>query len=250
MSTCVSSFTRFLPALAALGPLLLGACSAPETRLGPETPSVSAASQPPAIAATPEPASVMPAVGTAAALLEPVSKTQGLPADYVPPDLTELAGVPATRPGLRVRSAAYAPLKRMLADSQAAGLAIMVLSSYRSYDEQAAIFAEYARRTSEEQANRFSARPGQSEHQLGTTVDLTSPNVSYDLVEVFEQTPEGRWLRENAFRYGFVMSYPREKEAITGYAYEPWHFRYVGEFAAGEVQRRGITLQEYLAGRS
>ena len=98
----------------------------------------------------------------------------------------------------------------------------------------------------EAEANRFSARPGYSEHQLGTTIDFTSRRAEFDLTNAFGATPEGQWLDENAVRYGFVMSYPPDKEDITGYVYEPWHFRYVGEEVAAEVRREGITLHEYL----
>ena len=78
---------------------------------------------------------------------------------------------------------------------------------------------------------------------------MTSPAVGSDLVEAFGGTPEGRWLQGNAYRYGFVMSYPEGKEAITGYAYEPWHYRYVGVEAATSVHQRSVTLHEYLAAR-
>lgn len=182
-------------------------------------------------------------------LTEPVSKSHSLPAEYVPPDLVELTGVPATRPGLLVRQAVQEPLKRMLDDAKQHDLAIAVLSTYRSYDEQAVIFAGYARRAGPEQANRFSARPGQSEHQLGTAIDFTSPSVQNALVEEFGGTAEGRWLRDNAHRYGFVLSYAEGKEAVTGYSYEPWHYRYLGEDTAAALRRSGLTLHEYLAGR-
>ncbi len=181
--------------------------------------------------------------------LERVDKSHSLPADYVPP-LAELGPeVPATNPGLRVRDVAYEPLRRMLADSRDQGLAIFVVSPYRSYDEQAAIFAPYAPRAGETEATRFPPRPGQSEHQLGTAIDFSSPAAGYDLVQAFDQTPEGQWLRSSAWQYGFVMSYPEGKENVTGYVYEPWHFRYVGKPVADELNRKGITLTEYLSGR-
>lgn len=181
--------------------------------------------------------------------LEPVSKAHSIQADYVPPDLVEITEVPVTRNGLKVRQIAYGPLKRMLADARSQGLAFFVASPYRSYDEQAAIFASMVRSQGEVHAGRYSARAGHSEHQLGTAIDFTTPAVGYDLVEAFENTPEGRWLRDNAHRYGFVMSYPGGKEPVTGYAYEPWHFRYVGDSLAADVRRRGVTLVEYLAAR-
>ena len=101
----------------------------------------------------------------------------------------------------------------------------------------------------EEEAARVSAKPGHSEHQLGTTIDFTTPRVDYDLVESFGATPEGQWLAQNAGRFGFVMSYPQDKEQVTGYAYEPWHFRYVGVDVAAAVAESRLTLYEYLLDR-
>ena len=100
-----------------------------------------------------------------------------------------------------------------------------------------------------EQALRQSARPGHSEHQMGTTMDITSPSVGNDLVSAFGDTPEGKWLAANAHTFGFVMSYPPGKEATTGYIYEPWHFRYVGKAEAAAVRASGLTLHEYLLKR-
>jgi D-alanyl-D-alanine carboxypeptidase len=91
-----------------------------------------------------------------------------------------------------------------------------------------------------------SARPGHSEHQLGTTADISNADVGYRLTEEFGETPAGRWLAENAWRYGFVLSYPEGAEAVTGYKYEPWHFRWVGEAAAAAVRDSGLTLHEWL----
>ncbi|HLC30401.1 MAG TPA: D-alanyl-D-alanine carboxypeptidase family protein [Dehalococcoidia bacterium] len=182
-------------------------------------------------------------------LLAWVTKQRSLAQDYVPSDLVEITGVPTTRAGLRLRREALARLTELWKDAQSQGLALFVLSSYRSYQEQADIFQSLVRQLGEAQASRVSARPGHSEHQLGTTVDFTSPAVGSDLVEAFGGTPEGRWLQGNAYRYGFVMSYPEGKEAITGYAYEPWHYRYVGVEAATSVHQRDITLHEYLAAR-
>lgn len=181
--------------------------------------------------------------------LEPMSKVHSVPADYVPPGLVEITEVPVTRPGLKVRQIAYDPLNRMLNDAKAQGLGIVVASPYRSYEEQSAIFNRLVQLQGEAHASRYSARAGHSEHQLGTAIDFTTPSVGQDLVEAFASTPEGNWLRDNAHRYGFVMSYPEGKEQVTGYAYEPWHFRYVGESVAADVRRRGVTLVEYLAAR-
>lgn len=91
----------------------------------------------------------------------------------------------------------------------------------------------------------YSARPGQSEHQTGLAMDISAPSVQSALTTEVESTPEGQWLRENAHRYGFILRYPAGKEHITGYAYEPWHFRYVGRELAAFLKKKGLTLEEY-----
>lgn len=127
-----------------------------------------------------------------------------------------------------LRQEALAQLQAMDAAARGAGIDIIVASAYRSYQQQAQLYQYYVDQNGEAAANRFSAKPGHSEHQLGTTVDLTSASSSYQLTDGYGGTPEGKWVAQNAYRFGFVMSYPEGKEAITGYVYEPWHFRYVG----------------------
>lgn len=180
-------------------------------------------------------------------LLALVTKQRGLPESFVPSDLVELDNLPVTRRGLRLRAVALPSLQALLSETAAQGLKLLVLSAYRSYAEQAEAHQALVAQLGEAQASRLSAKPGHSEHQLGTTVDFTSPSVHYELAEGFSQTPEGRWLGENAHRYGFIMSYPEGKEGITGYAYEPWHFRYVGVEAARSIHQQGLTLEAYLA---
>ena len=95
-------------------------------------------------------------------------------------------------------------------------------------------------------AGKYSAKPGQSEHQTGLAVDVSSESVDYLLSDDYGETKEGKWLAENAHRFGFIVRFPRGKEDITGYQYEPWHIRYVGLTAAKEIHAEGITLEEYL----
>jgi D-alanyl-D-alanine carboxypeptidase len=90
------------------------------------------------------------------------------------------------------------------------------------------------------------ARPGTSEHQTGLTMDITAKSVGLELVESFENTAEGKWLASNAHNYGFILRYPKGKTNITGYAFEPWHYRYVGVDIATDIFNRGITLEEYM----
>jgi zinc D-Ala-D-Ala carboxypeptidase len=135
----------------------------------------------------------------------------------------------------------------MIEAAAAAGYEIGIRTAYRSYEQQYNIFWNYVARDGEEAANKYSARPGQSEHQTGLCADVTSPSVEYKLTTEYGQTPEGGWLAQNAHYYGFIIRYPLGKEDITGYQYEPWHVRYVGEAAATEIYEKELTLEEYLA---
>ena len=163
---------------------------------------------------------------------------------YAPSDVVD---IPASMTGGRSRRIREAILDELVAMIEAAaedGVTLTVVSAYRSYDSQARIFSRYVRDYGEEAANRFSARPGQSEHQLGTTLDFG--DTPHDWSARFADTPAGKWLRENAHYFGFAMSYPRDSEEITGYIFEPWHYRYIGMEAALEWHESGLTLFEYL----
>ena len=179
-------------------------------------------------------------------LLVRVDKERALAPDYVPPDLVPVTGVAQALPSQRLRQLALAALQRLAAEAQAQGHVLSARSGYRSYAEQEATYAYWVSQLGPVEAARVSARAGHSEHQLGTAVDLTSAAVGYDLLEGFGGTPEGRWLAANGHRFGFTLSYPEGKEAVTGYAYEPWHWRYVGEAMATWLRERGLTLTEWL----
>lgn len=223
------------------------------------TPSPTPAPTPtptPSPAATATPSATLtpqPTPTTGVGLLTPVSKQHVLPSDYVPPGLTPL---PARlqAPGFggqQLRSEALTALDEMIsAAAGEAGLDIRSRSAYRSYEQQAATFQFWVDQLGEEEAERVSARPGHSEHQLGTTADLTAASVGWQLTESFGGTAEGEWLVANAHRFGFALSYPEGKEQITGYRYEPWHFRYIGVDAAAEWRASGLTLIEYLVASS
>lgn len=162
--------------------------------------------------------------------------------EYIPSDLVELSSLGA--PGKEIREIVRGPLKNMLKDSTEASLSIKVLSAYRSHEKQNRLFSWYKKRFRD--VERFSAEAGHSEHQLGTTIDFGVGNPAIDFKEAFANTPEGKWLHGNAWRYGFMMSYPEGYEEVTGYIYEPWHYRYIGREAAREARQLGLTLQEYL----
>jgi len=183
-------------------------------------------------------------------VLTVVDKQRALPADYVPPDLVAI-GAELGAPGFRgplLRAEAAGALSRMLSAAAADGHDIRVRSAYRSYTEQERTFAYWVSVLGETEARRISAEPGHSEHQLGTAADLTTADVGYDLGEAFGDTSAGRWLADNAHIYGFALSYPAGAEAVTGYAYEPWHYRYIGAEHAQSWSASGLTLVEYLRG--
>lgn len=181
-------------------------------------------------------------------LLIVVDKQRALPTGYAPLDLQQLPDE-LTAPGYGLSSVTQvivSPLKDLLEAATADGLDIRVTSGYRSYQEQAATFQYWIDQLGEEEAQRISAPPGHSEHQLGTAVDLSSVEVGWELIEEFGATAEGLWLSQHAHEFGFALSYPEGKEGITGYAYEPWHFRYVGQAIAESWRASGLTLLEFL----
>lgn len=129
--------------------------------------------------------------------------------------------------------------KMAAAAQDEAGLSLFVVSGFRSYETQENLYNRYVEEDGKEEADRYSARPGHSEHQTGLAADVNS--VSYD----FEHTAEGKWLAANCYRFGFHLRYPKDKEEITGYRYEPWHVRYVGEELARELYENDETLEEH-----
>ena len=148
-------------------------------------------------------------------------------------------------------------LEAMLADAEAAGCKLYLVSAYRSVDRQRSLFARktqsfvdegFPRAEAEKQAAQWVARPGTSEHNLGLAADIVSANWYAghdDLTADFDQTPEFEWLQAHCAEYGFILRYPQGKETVTGITYEPWHYRYVGKDAAAQIMDQGITLEEY-----
>lgn len=126
-----------------------------------------------------------------------------------------------------------------------AGLTLYGVSAYRSYARQYTIYATNLATRGIAHTNRYSAAPGRSEHQTGLAIDISCASEGYGLEDTFADTPEGIWVSENAHRFGFILRYPKDKEHITGYNYEPWHIRYVGTELAGYLYETGLTLDEY-----
>lgn len=146
----------------------------------------------------------------------------------------------------------------MIDDAESDGIGVYITSAYRNYDYQVGLFNRkvsefmdqgYNRNGAEQEASQYVALPGSSEHSTGLAVDIVSKDwYSYndDLTTQFENTKEFKWLMEHAKDYGFILRYPKDKEDITKITYEPWHYRYVGVEHAREMDRLGITLEEYL----
>lgn len=137
---------------------------------------------------------------------------------------------------------ALAKLQQLQRDAQAQGINISnSYSGYRSYQYQTQLYNNYVNQHGEEEANTFSARPGFSEHQTGLTFDLKDFNG-----QLVEDPITSQWIKDNCAKYGFILRYPEGKEDITGYIYEPWHLRYVGEEVANQIMNNNTTLEQYL----
>ena len=163
--------------------------------------------------------------------------------NYAPTDLRD-SGNYALNAGFRVRSIIGSDLRAMAKAATAAGAPIQLVSAYRSYSQQAATFQYWVSVGGLSQALLTSARAGHSEHQLGTTIDVTSragadPWTYAD----WAATKAGAWVKKHAWKFGFVMSYPSGMTAVTCYAYEPWHYRYVGKPIAAALRSAGTTLR-------
>jgi zinc D-Ala-D-Ala carboxypeptidase len=175
-------------------------------------------------------------------LLRRVDKARALPAGYAPADLVRLdgTGLSLSRPGHRLRPAAYKALAAMNAAAAAAGVTLLVSSSYRSYEYQVEVWNRTVASDGEAEAEASVARPGHSQHQLGTAVDFGS------ITDAFADTKAGRWLAANASRFGFSLSFPKGMSEATGYKWESWHYRYIGKAAAALEARYFCGMQEYL----
>lgn len=182
-------------------------------------------------------------------MLAPVDKQRGLSSDCVPPNLVELPNRISfllEDPVLYLRAEAATSLLEMFEVAEGNGLYMVVRSAYRGYWHQAEVFDYWRWLLGEAEAERTSARPGHSEHQLGTAVDVTSASNGYDF-DGFQHTAEGKWVAQYAYLFGFVISYPEGKENVTGYTFEPWHLRYIGRANAKAFHESGLTLREWLA---
>ncbi|SFS46316.1 M15 family metallopeptidase [Marininema halotolerans] len=178
-----------------------------------------------------------------------VNKDHPLPTNFIPNGLI-LPQVIFTReeyhPRQQLRGEAAIALEKLFTHAAVMGVHLIAASGYRSFETQTKIFAHHVEQLGMKEANRESARPGESEHQTGLAMDVTASSVDCKLVQEFGSTREGEWLAKHAHKSGFILRYPKGKEMVTGYIYEPWHLRYLGENLASQVKHLGLTYEEYL----
>lgn len=178
-----------------------------------------------------------------------VNKKRNLSSDYKPEDLV----IPSVRFPFKeilekkyLRKEAADALEELFIQAEKEDIILYAVSGYRSYNTQKMLFDNKERKVGFEKANLLVAYPGQSEHQTGLAMDVSSESVKFTLEENFGQAVEGKWLKDNAHKFGFIIRFQKETTDITGYSYEPWHIRYVGQEIAKDIYEKNITLEEFL----
>lgn len=169
-----------------------------------------------------------------------VNKYIYLPDDYIPDNLSSISSEFSNSSKQLVYEAKEA-FEKMANAAKQENYTIRAVSAYRSYEYQKNLYDSYVEKDGVNKADTYSARPGFSEHQTGLVVDIDNGKTDYNN---FETTMEFKWMQENAYEYGFILRYPKDKEDITGYSYESWHYRYVGNIA-GFIRNNNLTLDEY-----
>ena len=169
-----------------------------------------------------------------------VNKYHYLPKNYIPNNLVETKEYAKTN--LKMVDVAYNAYLEMAKRIEEENLHIRIVSAYRSYEYQENLYNNYLKYDEKEKVDTYSARPGFSEHQTGLAIDIDNTVIDYNR---FHITQEFTWMQKNAYKYGFILRYPLGKEAITGYKYEPWHYRYVGKDIAKYIHDHEITYEEY-----
>ena len=172
-----------------------------------------------------------------------VNKFNYLDESYAPDDIVKVS-VQFAYGDNEIKKEVYEKFRSMYNDAKKEGLYLIITSSYRDYNFQKELWDSYANQKGDEWADSVSARAGYSEHQTGYTLDIVTYNAN---MSSFETTDEFKWLQDNAYKYGFILRYPKNKEDITGYSYESWHYRYVGKDVATKIKKLGITFDEYYA---
>lgn len=170
-----------------------------------------------------------------------VNKEYKLPENYIPSKL-ELISNEFANENKYLREEARIAFETLSKNAKKLGYRIIAVSTYRDYEYQNKLYNMYVEEKGLDYADKCSARPGHSEHQTGLAVDVEGSNHDYD---EFENSKEFIWMKENAYKYGFILRYPKGKEKITGFKYEPWHYRYVGLDTAKTIHDENLTLEEY-----
>ena len=173
-----------------------------------------------------------------------VNKEYMIGADYVPDDLV-MPDVKKSSSAVLMRKEAAQALEEMFAAAKEEMITLVAVSGYRSYQTQRAIYNRRRKAAGKAHVERFVAVPGASEHQLGLAMDVSRSKTA-GLKASFGKTKEGIWLAENCYRFGFILRYRQEWEDVTGYGYEPWHIRYVGEEHALRIRELDVPLEEYV----
>lgn len=178
-----------------------------------------------------------------------VNKQYALPANYEPDDLV-YPNVSFTfkeqSEKKKMRKEAAGALETLFAGAKKDGVTLLGVSAYRSYATQTTLFNNYVKKDGKEKAMTYSAPPGHSEHETGLAIDVTGGDGKCAAEDCFAGTKEAKWLAEHADEYGFIIRFPKGKESVTGYQYEPWHIRYVGKDTAKEIADKSATLEEYM----
>lgn len=177
-------------------------------------------------------------------LLMLVNKFHNLDDTFEPSDLKVIKNWYAYGENQKLREEAYNSFISMYNDASKSDLKLIINSAYRPYSEQDEVYNEYLSWYGQEYTDDLAARPGYSEHQTGLAIDIMAPGYN---AKDFDTSDEYIWLVDNAHKYGYILRYPKEKEYLTGYAYESWHFRYVGLDIAKYIYENNITYDEYYA---
>lgn len=174
-----------------------------------------------------------------------VNKYYHLNSDYSPSDLVNISNQYYYGEGHKIRSIVYDAFIDMWNQAKEDGITLIINSSYRTYEEQQAVYDEYKNSRGTTYADSIAARPGYSEHQTGLSLDIFS--TEYTTTANFKDSPAHNWLKENAYKYGFIQRYQEDTEKLTGFAEESWHWRYVGVEVATYIYEHNITFDEYYA---
>ena len=179
-------------------------------------------------------------------LLVLVNKYYTVSMDYEPTDLVTIDNKYGTYTDMEMKDVAYEAYKKLYDDAKAEGFDLKLCSTMRSYNTQKTLFNNSLNNRGRETTNVRSAYPGRSEHHTGLAIDVTSASMGWGLTQDFIDYADGQWINDHCHEYGFIVRYPKGKTDITGYAYEPWHLRYVGIDVATYIMANDLTLEEYL----